>query len=114
MLWKHDERLDQAFFLWAFEPPSVSGSRFGQETSRSKETQRKNRITGTCQQSGSPEIAVVFGADAISAEKWSSGKSKNFSGEDMAEGLLCSRARQSVCTVNILAHNDDDLPGVRE
>ena len=64
------------------------------------------------------KIAVVFGADAayIGGEAFGlRAKAKNFSHEDMAEGIAFAHEHgvKVYVTVNILAHNDD-LPGVRE
>ena len=64
------------------------------------------------------KIAVVFGADAVYIGGEAFGlraKAKNFSGEDMAEGIAFAHEHgvKVYVTVNILAHNDD-LPGVRE
>ncbi|MCI9340599.1 MAG: U32 family peptidase [Dorea sp.] len=64
------------------------------------------------------KIAVIFGADAVYIGGEAFGlraKAKNFSKEDMKEGILFAHehgARVHV-TVNILAHNDD-LEGVRQ
>lgn len=64
------------------------------------------------------KIAVVFGADAvyIGGEVYGlRAKAKNFSKEDMAEGIAFAHARgvKVYVTANILAHNND-LPGVRQ
>lgn len=64
------------------------------------------------------KIAVVFGADAvyIGGEVYGlRAKAKNFSIEDMAEGIAFAHARgvKVYVTANILAHNND-LPGVRQ
>ena len=64
------------------------------------------------------KIAVVFGADAVYIGGEAFGlraKAKNFSKEDMAEGIAFAHEHgvKVYVTVNILAHNDD-LPGVRE
>lgn len=64
------------------------------------------------------KIAVVFGADAVYIGGEAFGlraKAKNFSHEDMAEGIAFAHEHgvKVYVTVNILAHNDD-LPGVRE
>ena len=64
------------------------------------------------------KIAVVFGADAVYIGGEAFGlraKAKNFSQEDMAEGIAFAHEHgvKVYVTVNILAHNDD-LPGVRE
>lgn len=64
------------------------------------------------------KIAVVFGADAvyIGGEVFGlRAKAKNFSMEDMKEGIAFAHARgvKVYVTANILAHNDD-LDGVRE
>lgn len=63
------------------------------------------------------KIAVVFGADAVYIGGEAFGlraKAKNFSPEDMREGIAFAHARgvKVYVTANILAHNDD-LPGVR-
>lgn len=64
------------------------------------------------------KTAVVFGADAVYIGGEAFGlraKAKNFSMEDMKEGIAFAHehgAKVNV-TVNILAHNDD-LPGVEE
>ncbi len=64
------------------------------------------------------KIAVMFGADAVYIGGEAFGlraKAKNFSREDMEEGIAFAHERgvRVYVTVNILAHNDD-LPGVRE
>ena len=64
------------------------------------------------------KIAVVFGADAVYIGGEAFGlraKAKNFTHEDMAEGIAFAHEHgvKVYVTVNILAHNDD-LPGVRE
>lgn len=64
------------------------------------------------------KIAVVFGADAvyIGGEVFGlRAKAKNFSMEDMKEGIAFAHAHgvKVYVTANILAHNDD-LEGVRE
>ncbi|MCF2641071.1 MAG: U32 family peptidase [Lachnospiraceae bacterium] len=64
------------------------------------------------------KIAVVFGADAvyIGGEVFGlRAKAKNFSMEDMKEGIAFAHARgvKVYVTANILAHNED-LEGVRE
>ena len=64
------------------------------------------------------KIAVVFGADAVYIGGEAFGlraKAKNFSHEDMAEGIAFAHEHgvKVYVTVNILAHNQD-LPGVRE
>ena len=64
------------------------------------------------------KTAVVFGADAVYIGGEAFGlraKAKNFSMEDMREGIAFARAHGAKVhvTVNILAHNDD-LPGVEE
>lgn len=64
------------------------------------------------------KIAVVFGADAVYIGGEAFGlraKAKNFSHEDMAEGIAFAHEHgvKVYVTVNILAHNGD-LPGVRE
>ena len=64
------------------------------------------------------KIAVIFGADAvyIGGEAFSlRAKAKNFSMEEMAEGIAFAHAHnvKVYVTVNILAHNRD-LRGVRE
>lgn len=64
------------------------------------------------------KIAVVFGADAVYIGGEAYGlraKAKNFSMEDMKEGITFAHAHGAkvYVTVNILAHNDD-LPGVEE
>ncbi|MCI9081337.1 MAG: U32 family peptidase [Lachnospiraceae bacterium] len=64
------------------------------------------------------KIAVVFGADAVYIGGEAFGlraKARNFSMEDMREGILFAHARgvKVYVTANILAHNDD-LKGVRE
>ncbi len=63
------------------------------------------------------KVAVVFGADAvyIGGEVYGlRAKAKNFSKEDMAEGIAFAHAHgvKVYVTANILAHNGD-LPGVR-
>ena len=62
------------------------------------------------------KIAVVFGADAVYIGGEAFGlraKAKNFSHEDMAEGIAFAHEHgvKVYVTVNILAHNQD-LPGV--
>lgn len=62
------------------------------------------------------KTAVVFGADAVYIGGEAFGlraKAKNFSPEDMAEGIAFAHARgvKVYVTANILAHNGD-LPGV--
>ena len=64
------------------------------------------------------KIAVVFGADAVYIGGEAFGlraKAKNFSHEDMADGIAFAHEHgvRVHVTVNILAHNDD-LPGVEE
>lgn len=64
------------------------------------------------------KIAVVFGADAVYIGGEAFGlraKAKNFSHDDMAEGIAFAHEHgvKVYVTVNILAHNDD-LVGVRE
>ena len=64
------------------------------------------------------KIAVVFGADAVYIGGEAFGlraKAKNFSKEDMCEGIAFAHAHgvKVYVTVNILAHNRD-LEGVRE
>lgn len=64
------------------------------------------------------KIAVMFGADAVYIGGEAFGlraKAKNFSPEDMAEGIAFAHAHgvKVYVTVNILAHNYD-LSGVRE
>lgn len=64
------------------------------------------------------KIAVVFGADAVYIGGEAFGlraKAKNFSKEDMEEGIRFAHAHgvKVYVTANILAHNDD-LEGVRE
>lgn len=63
------------------------------------------------------KIAVMFGADAVYIGGEAFGlraKAKNFSHEDMAEGIAFAHEHgvKVYVTVNILAHNDD-LSGVR-
>ena len=63
------------------------------------------------------KIAVIFGADAVYIGGAAFGlraKAKNFSREDMAEGIAFAHEHgvKVYVTVNILAHNAD-LPGVR-
>lgn len=64
------------------------------------------------------KVAVVFGADAvyIGGEVYGlRAKAKNFSKEDMIEGIAFAHERgvKVYVTANILAHNDD-LQGIRE
>jgi len=64
------------------------------------------------------KIAVIFGADAVYIGGEAFGlraKAKNFSYEDMQEGIDFAHQRgvKIYITANILAHNDD-LPGIRE
>ncbi|MDY5022686.1 MAG: U32 family peptidase [Blautia sp.] len=64
------------------------------------------------------KIAVIFGAVAVYIGGEAFGlraKAKNFSHDDMAEGIAFAHAHgvKVYVTVNILAHNDD-LAGVRE
>ena len=64
------------------------------------------------------KTAVIFGADAVYIGGEAFGlraKAKNFSMEDMKEGIAFAHERgvKVYVTANILAHNDD-LPGVRE
>ena len=64
------------------------------------------------------KTAVIFGADAVYIGGEAFGlraKAKNFSMEDMKEGIAVAHAHGARfhVTVNILAHNDD-LPGVEE
>ena len=64
------------------------------------------------------KIAVIFGADAVYIGGEAFGlraKAKNFSHEDMKEGIAFAHEHgvKVYVTVNILAHNYD-LPGVRE
>ena len=63
------------------------------------------------------KVAVIFGADAvyIGGEVYGlRAKAKNFSKEDMAEGIAFAHEHgvKVYVTANILAHNGD-LPGVR-
>lgn len=64
------------------------------------------------------KVAVIFGADAVYIGGEAFGlraKAKNFSPEDMREGIAFAHARdvKVYVTANILAHNED-LEGVRE
>ena len=64
------------------------------------------------------KTAVVFGADAVYIGGESFGlraKAKNFSREDMKDGIIFAHERGAkvYVTVNIFAHNDD-LPGVEK
>lgn len=64
------------------------------------------------------KVAVMFGADAVYIGGEAFGlraKAKNFSSEDMAEGIAFAHEHgvYVYVTVNILAHNDD-LEGVRQ
>lgn len=64
------------------------------------------------------KTAVIFGADAVYIGGEAFGlraKAKNFSMEDMREGIRFAHAHdvKVYVTANILAHNED-LPGVRE
>lgn len=64
------------------------------------------------------KVAVIFGADAvyIGGEVYGlRAKAKNFSKEEMAEGIAFAHANGAkvYVTANILAHNED-LPGVRQ
>ena len=64
------------------------------------------------------KIAVIYGADAVYIGGEAFGlraKAKNFSPEDMEEGIRFAHARgvKVYVTANILAHNRD-LEGVRE
>ncbi|MBR2765814.1 MAG: U32 family peptidase [Blautia sp.] len=64
------------------------------------------------------KIAVVFGADAVYIGGDAFGlraKAKNFSPQEMAEGIAFAHAHgvKVYVTVNIIAHNED-LPGVRD
>ena len=64
------------------------------------------------------KIAVMFGADAVYIGGEAFGlraKAKNFSMEDMKEGIAFAHEHgvKVYVTANILAHNDD-LKGVRE
>ncbi len=64
------------------------------------------------------KTAVIFGADAVYIGGEAFGlraKAKNFSSEDMREGIVFAHEHnvKVYVTVNILAHNRD-LPGVRE
>ena len=64
------------------------------------------------------KIAVIFGADAVYIGGEAFGlraKAKNFSMEDMKEGIAFAHSHgvKVYVTANILAHNQD-LPGVRE
>ena len=63
------------------------------------------------------KIAVIFGADAVYIGGEAFGlraKAKNFSHEDMKEGIAFAHEHgvQVYVTVNILAHNHD-LPSVK-
>ena len=63
------------------------------------------------------KVAVIYGADAVYIGGEAFGlraKAKNFSKEDMAEGIAFAHAHdvKVYVTANILAHNDD-LDGVR-
>ncbi len=64
------------------------------------------------------KIAVRYGADAVYIGGQAYGlraKARNFSGEEMSEGIRFAHERgvKVYVTVNIIAHNDD-LPGVEE
>ena len=64
------------------------------------------------------KVAVIYGADAVYIGGEAFGlraKAKNFSKEDMCEGIAFAHAHgvKVYVTVNILAHNRD-LEGVRE
>ena len=64
------------------------------------------------------KIAVIYGADAVYIGGEAFGlraKAKNFSMEEMREGIRCAHDHEVkvYVTANILAHNDD-LEGVRE
>lgn len=64
------------------------------------------------------KVAVIFGADAVYIGGEAFGlraKAKNFSLEEMAEGIRFAHERGAkvYVTANILAHNED-LEGVRE
>ena len=64
------------------------------------------------------KVAVIYGADAVYIGGEAFGlraKAKNFSKEDMREGIAFAHAHgvKVYVTVNILAHNRD-LEGVRE
>ena len=64
------------------------------------------------------KVAVIYGADAVYIGGEAFGlraKAKNFSKEDMCEGIAFAHEHgvKVYVTVNILAHNSD-LEGVRE
>ena len=70
------------------------------------------------EQPGGTKIAVIYGADAVYIGGEAFGlraKAKNFSMEEMAEGVAFAHAHgvRVYVTANILAHNYD-LDGVRE
>lgn len=78
----------------------------------------KNRITLSGEQLEVLKIAVIYGADAVYIGGEAFGlraKAKNFSMEEMAEGVAFAHAHgvRVYVTANILAHNYD-LDGVRE
>lgn len=78
----------------------------------------KNRITLSGEQLEVLKIAVIYGADAVYIGGEAFGlraKAKNFSMDEMAEGVAFAHAHgvRVYVTANILAHNYD-LDGVRE
>ncbi len=88
------------------------------EKRRKEKINEESRIINSGKQSGSVKTAVMFGADAVYIGGEAFGlraKAKNFSMEDMKEGIRFAHEHgvKVYVTVNILAHNDD-LEGVRD
>ena len=79
---------------------------------------RKNELLVPASSLEVLKIAVIYGADAVYIGGEAFGlraKAKNFTKEEMAEGIAFAHARgvKVYVTANILAHNYD-LDGVRE
>lgn len=82
------------------------------ETGRAMENRKKPELLIPA---GSLEVlktAVIFGADAVYIGGEAFGlraKAKNFSPEEMAEGIVFAHARgvKVYVTANVLAHNED-------
>ena len=89
---KHDERLLTSILPLGDGAASVSGSRLDRKRPAVRRQYEKNRITGTCQQSGSPEnCSSIWGRCCVYRRRsfWSSGKSKKLFPEKIWQrGLL--------------------------
>ena len=77
---------------------------------------RKNELLVPASSLEVLKIAVIYGADAVYIGGEAFGlraKAKNFTMEEMAEGIVFARGVKVYVTTNILAHNYD-LDGARE